>query len=249
LRSRTGHAHVANQLMGHAARVRAGLTRVVCHAGSHGMVRGPAGMLLHAAGMRRKCRGHISHHLRRCRLSTAWISAGAVRRYRMRGRVWVPVRRQWPRRPAGRRGGGEGVGRRERPGRVAGARVASTSGAAVSQRRTVRRSDGATDGANAISRGDLERRWRVPFGLDLGCGRGMRSTDGIHAACCATRQRPANAPTRWQAKPYQGSGSAATRGQTAAVQAIEVGRQVRGLGCGWGDSELVAATTCRGRRE
>jgi hypothetical protein len=67
------HSHVPNQMLRHSGGA-AGLTRVVSHAWCHGVAGRGARVLLHSAGMRRKGRAHASHHLRCCRLSTAWIS-------------------------------------------------------------------------------------------------------------------------------------------------------------------------------
>jgi hypothetical protein len=71
LLARARYPHMADELVRHPARSRAGLARVVRHTRRHGMAWGAARMLLHsAARVRRKAWSHASHHLQSCRLPT-----------------------------------------------------------------------------------------------------------------------------------------------------------------------------------
>lgn len=60
------HAHVSDELVRHAAGLRAGLARGMGHAGGHGVTWRSARVLLHSARVRRKRRSH-SNHLSSCR--------------------------------------------------------------------------------------------------------------------------------------------------------------------------------------
>lgn len=77
----TRDTHMADQLMRHATGGTTGLAGIMSHARGHRMT---GRWVLHPARMRREGRRHAGHHLRKCRLSTAWISTKLAPRYRIR---------------------------------------------------------------------------------------------------------------------------------------------------------------------
>jgi len=106
LRSWSRHTHMAHHVLLHSRR-SAGLARIMGHARRHRVTGRGARMLLHPAGVWRKRRAHASHHLRGCRLSTAWISTWSPRRYRMRSSAdvagWIGATGGWQCRGRGER--------------------------------------------------------------------------------------------------------------------------------------------------